>query len=84
VFAGMAVTVDRSNPDDPVIRAEGQGKAVTLPVNRNVMIVGDEAIALEGVSVFIDRNERAWVPMEAGVKLGLTAAPLPSVTLAAN
>jgi alkaline phosphatase len=84
VFAGMTVTVDRTNPDDLVIRAEGQGKSAALPVNRNVMLVGDRTVALEGVAVFIDRNGRAWVPMQAAVELGLSAAPLPTVRLAAN
>jgi hypothetical protein len=48
------------------------------------MVAGDRTIALEGVAVFIDRNGRAWVPMQAAVELGLSAAPLPTVRLAAN
>jgi alkaline phosphatase len=84
VLAGMAVTIDSANPDEVVLRASAPGKEVVWPMNRNAFTLNGETVTVEGPAVFIDRNGRAWLPRAAAVALGLTDAPLPAITLAAN
>jgi alkaline phosphatase len=76
---GALVAIDKSDPANPVIRIELQDKVAELPVNKNLLKIGDQAIELEGVVVCAPDTQKAYVPLQAVNILKGASAPLPSV-----
>ena len=79
VFPGRA-TVDRSQPENPVVKvATAGGVTAELPVNKNVLKVGEKVYALEGVVVYAPTTGRAYIPQQA-VNLIQGTRGLPRIT----
>jgi len=76
---GAAVAIDRGDPENPVIKIEYRGAVAQLPVNKNLLQIGDQAIELEGVVVYAPNTQKAYVPLQAVNILKGASDPLPSV-----
>ena len=78
-FPGRA-TVDRSRPENPVVKvAMAGGVTAELPVNKNVLKIGEKVYTLEGVVVDAPTTGRAYIPQQA-VNLIQGTRGLPRIT----
>jgi alkaline phosphatase len=78
-FPGQ-VTIDRSQPANPVVKiATAVGLAAELPVNKNVLQLGEKLYPLEGVVVYAKDTDRAYIPQQA-VGLIQGTRGLPKIT----
>lgn len=59
------VTVDKTDAANPVVIVELSGKTARLPVNKNLLILGDKTVELEGMAVFVSTTGRIFVPAQA-------------------
>ena len=74
------VTIDRSQPANPVVKiATAAGLAAELPVNKNVLQLGEKLHPLEGVVVYAKDTDRAYIPQQA-VGLIQGTRGLPKIT----
>ncbi|MFH1490116.1 MAG: hypothetical protein ABII06_14530, partial [Pseudomonadota bacterium] len=64
-FSGGQVTVDKSDPENPVLRITYMGKRAEMPVNKNILRIGETQETLEGVAVYAPKTGRAYIPMDA-------------------
>ena len=76
---GALVAIDKSDPANPVIRIELQDKVAELPVNKNLLKIGERTIELEGVVVYAPNTQKAYVPLQAVNILKGAGNPLPPV-----
>ncbi len=65
IFGASHVTLDTSDPENPVIRIRDRGRPFVLPVNKNLLQAGDRMEALEGVAVYIRQTKKAYIPQQA-------------------
>jgi alkaline phosphatase len=79
-FADGRVTLDKSDPANPVVTIAAAGKTAELPVNQNRLKMGEKLIALEGVVVYIPNTDRAYIPLQAVQMIRSSRAPLPKIT----
>jgi len=64
-FADGKVTVDKTDARNPVVRIECRGKTSELPVNKNLLRIGDQTTELEGVVVYVPKTEKVYLPQQA-------------------
>jgi alkaline phosphatase len=64
-FGAENVTIDSSNPGNSVIRIRCDSHVFLLPVNKNLLIIGDQVYPLEGVTVLIPETQKAYIPHQA-------------------
>lgn len=64
-FDAEEVAIDRSDALNPVLRIRHKQVEASLPINKNVLIMGGKETALEGVVVHISETRRTYVPEEA-------------------
>jgi len=79
LLEGAAVSIDKTDPANPVVRINFKGKTAELPVNKNIIRIGDKTEELEGVSVYSEKKEKAYLPMQAIRLIAIDSSPLPSV-----
>jgi alkaline phosphatase len=79
-FADGRVTVDKSNPANPVVAIAAAGKTAELPVNKNLLKIGERLYPLEGVVVHDPKTDRAYIPLQAVHLLRASRAALPEIT----
>ena len=77
---GAAIAVDQTDPENPILQIEYQGRNAQLPINQNLLTLGDRTIELEGVVVYAPNTNKSYLPLQA-VNINKGAdAPLPTVT----
>lgn len=64
-FKHGKVSVDKSDPANPVVRVEFRGRTADLPVNKNLLRIGNETLELEGVVVLAPNTGKVYLPMQA-------------------
>lgn len=80
-FEGGRVFLDRADETNPVVKVEFRGKTAALPVNKNLVQVGDVVSELEGVVVYAPDTGRVYLPLQAIHLIKGTAKGLPHITL---
>ena len=64
-FSSQQVEIDQTEPTNPVVRIRHQSAVAELPINKNVLRMGGEEIALEGVVVHIAETGKTYIPQQA-------------------
>jgi alkaline phosphatase len=67
-FSDGKVALDTADKQNAVVAIEFQGKTARLPVNKNLLRIGDRTAELEGVVVYASDTGKAYIPAQA-VKL---------------
>ena len=64
---GAALSIDRTNPENPVLLVEKDGVRAELPVSKNLMRLtpSGKEFTLEGITVYAPRTGRVYVPRQA-------------------
>ncbi len=62
---GGKVTIDQSDKANPVVVVEVHGRRARLPVNKNLLQIEGNEVALEGVVVYAPNTGRAYLPAQA-------------------
>jgi alkaline phosphatase len=78
-FEGGKVTVDKSDPANPVVKIATGGKTAELPVNKNLLKMGEKMYALEGVVVVAPDTDKAYIPLQAVNMIRGFKQPLPKI-----
>jgi alkaline phosphatase len=78
-FEDGQVTLDKTDPANPVIKVQVAGKTAALPVNKNLLVMGDQKIELEGVSLYISATGKMFVPQQAIQLIRGASDPLPAI-----
>jgi alkaline phosphatase len=78
-LAGGQVTIDKSDPENPVVKITWQGKQAELPVNKNILKLDGKTMELEGVVVFAPNTGKAYVPLQAVNLIKGETGTLPSI-----
>jgi len=76
---GAVIAIDKSDAENPVLKIEYQGKAALLPVNKNLLTLGERSIELEGVVVYAPNTNKSYLPLQAVNIIKGTVDSLPSV-----
>lgn len=76
---GSAMKVDKSDEANPVVRIDYGGKRAELPVNKNILKIGNAVTELEGVVVYIETTDKAYIPLQAVNIIKGISAPLPDI-----
>ncbi len=79
-LAGGQVDIDKSDPENPVIKISFQGKQAELPVNKNILKLDGNQINLEGVVVYAPNTGKAYLPLEAVNLIKGSPGNLPAIT----
>jgi alkaline phosphatase len=77
---GGQVTIDTSDPENPVVKVSLPGKQAELPVNKNILKLNGESISLEGVVVYAPHTGKAYIPLQAVNLITGTPSGLPAIT----
>ncbi|HYA03071.1 MAG TPA: alkaline phosphatase [Syntrophobacteria bacterium] len=80
-FKGGKVFLDRTDTRNPVVKVEFKGKTAALPVNKNLVNIGNVASDLEGVVVYAPDTDKVYLPLQAVYIIKGTTKGLPHVTL---
>jgi alkaline phosphatase len=76
---GGQVTIDKSDPENPVVKISLQGKQAELPVNKNLLKLDGKTVQLEGVVVYAPHTGKAYIPLQAVNLIKGSPAALPSI-----
>ena len=79
-FGGDRITIDRRDPANPVVRIAAGGPTAELPVNKNLLKIGEKLHPLEGVVVYSPNTDRAYLPLQAVHLIRGSRAALPKIT----
>ena len=74
------VTIDKTDPDNPVVKIAFQGKRAELPVNKNLLKLDGKTTPLEGVVVYAPNTGKAYIPLQAVNLIKDSSAALPAIT----
>jgi len=77
---GGQVTIDQSDPKNPVVKIAYQGKQAELPVNKNLLRLDGKNFQLEGVVVYAPNTGQAYLPLQAINLIKGLASTLPSIS----
>jgi alkaline phosphatase len=78
-FAHGSVTLERSSPANPVVTITFGGKSAELPVNKNLLKIGEKLYSLEGVVVYAPNTAKAYIPLQAVHMIKGSRQPLPEI-----
>lgn len=78
-LAGGEVAVDRSDPENPVVKISYQGKKAELPVNTNLLRLEGRTLPLEGLVVHASPTGKVYLPRQAINLIKGSPGPLPSI-----
>jgi alkaline phosphatase len=78
-FAGGRVALDRSDPANPVVIITDGGKTAELPVNKNLLKIGEKLYSLEGVVVYASNTGKAYLPLQAVQLIKGSRQTLPTI-----
>lgn len=59
------ISIDETDPRNPVIRVSRRGKSFRLPVNKNELLEGKTIRRLEACAIYIRETGKTYVPMQA-------------------
>lgn len=76
-LAGGRVALDRSDPENPVVKIAFQGREAQLPVNKNLLKLDGKTVSLEGVVVYVPDTGKVYLPLEAVNHLKGRRGPFP-------
>jgi alkaline phosphatase len=79
-FPDGRVAVDRRDPANPVVTIAAVGRTAELPVNKNLLTIGEKVHALEGVVVYVPNTDKAYIPLQAVHTIRASRAALPGIT----
>jgi alkaline phosphatase len=79
-FANDRVAVDRRDPANPILTISARGKTFELPVNKNLLKIGEKEVPLEGVVVYVPDSDKAYLPMQAVHLIRESRVSLPRIT----
>jgi alkaline phosphatase len=79
-FGDGRVAVDTSDPANPVVKIAAGGKTAELPVNKNLLRLGQKMHALEGVVVYAPNTGKAYIPLQAVNLIKGSGQPLPEIS----
>ncbi len=74
-----AIAVDQTDPENPILQIEYQGRNAQLPINQNLLTLGDRTIELEGVVVYAPNTNKSYLPLQAVNIIKGADGPLPSL-----
>jgi alkaline phosphatase len=80
-FKAGKVFLDRTDNRNPVVKVESKGKTAALPVNKNLVSVGNVVSELEGVVVYAPDTDKVYLPLQAVYIIKGTTKGLPHVAL---
>jgi alkaline phosphatase len=80
VFGGGRVALDRRDPANPVVSITAGAAVAELPVNENLLKIGEKIQTLEGVVVYAPNTDRAYIPLQAVNAIQGSRAALPGIT----
>ncbi|HYA02074.1 MAG TPA: hypothetical protein VEI04_03060, partial [Syntrophobacteria bacterium] len=80
---GGRVFLDQTDEYNPVVKVEFKGKAAELPVNKNLIKLGDVVSEVEGVVVYAPDTGKIYLPLQAVQMIKGTVQGLPHITLPA-
>jgi alkaline phosphatase len=80
---GGRVFLDQTDGYNPLVKVELKGRAAELPVNKNLVKVGDVASEVEGVVVFAPDTGKIYLPLQAVQMIKGAVKGLPHITLPA-
>lgn len=78
-FGDGKVAIDKTDPENPVVRIEYANKKAALPVNKNILSIDGVESELEGVVVYIPNTDKAYLPLQAVQAIKGKKDTLPSV-----
>jgi alkaline phosphatase len=78
-FEAGNVALDKSDPANPVVKIASGGKTAELPVNKNLLKMGEKMYALEGVVVYAPNTGKAYIPLQAVNMIRGTRQSLPKI-----
>jgi alkaline phosphatase len=76
-FADGRVTMNQRDPANPVVTIAAGGKTAELPVNKNLLKIGEKLYPLEGVVVYDPNSDKAYIPLQAVHMIKGSKQPLP-------
>lgn len=76
-----AVTVDLTQPENPVAQIEFQGATARLPINKNLLEINGREYRLEGVVVYAATTQKVYLPLQAVHLIKGLQKKLPTVNL---
>ena len=74
-----SITVDMTQPENPVVKIVYQGNTAQLPVNKNLMEMNNKRYPLEGVVVYASETQKVYIPLQAVQLIKGMKRNLPSV-----
>ncbi|MEJ5359134.1 MAG: alkaline phosphatase [Desulfobacterales bacterium] len=78
-FGADKVHLDRSSPQNPVVRIHHGAAPAELPVNKNLLRREGKTLALEGVVVWAPDTGRVYLPLQAVRAIRAEQGPLPEI-----
>lgn len=81
VFGEHQVSLDKTDPNNPVARIRFGDKLAALPVNKNILMIDDRLITLEGVVVYAPDTNKVYLPLQGVHAIKGLDEELPSVRL---
>jgi alkaline phosphatase len=79
-FEGGSVVVEKSDPANPVVKIAAGVKIAELPVNKNLLKLGEKMYALEGLVVYAPDTGKAYIPLQAVKMIKGSRQPLPEIS----
>jgi alkaline phosphatase len=79
-FPGEAIWLDRTDPNNPIIRIKNQGREAVLPVNKNILTLDGREILLEGIVVHVPDTDKIYLPLQAVQLIRGESKSLPPIT----
>lgn len=68
-FGPSNVTIDQSQPHNPVLVIKYQNRTARLPINKNLLLLDGKTHALEGLVVWNSETQKAYLPTQAVLKI---------------
>lgn len=69
VFAGMSYTIDKNDKDFPILRVKKGKKNLEVKAFSSIATLNGKPIDIGSVTVFIDKNDTFYLPLELRKKL---------------
>ncbi|MGQ9920348.1 MAG: alkaline phosphatase [Desulfobacca sp.] len=79
-FPSEALHLDRSDPANPILRIQQQGREAALPINKNLLILNKQELPLEGIVVHVADTGKTYMPLEAVHLIKGENRPLPAIS----
>lgn len=78
-LARSNVKIDKSDAMNPVLKVEYKGRIFELPVNKNILRTSETELQIEGVVVYSEAQDKAYIPLQAVHMIMGSSVELPSV-----